>query len=195
MIDKILFFDNWLLLQANSLVGHSFWADKIILYLSVGVVYLAPLVLIGLWFYSRYAKQPALQLLFSALLSWQVFNRIIAKFIWYRERPFINAKIEIKELFFHRPDHSFPSDHMTFFTALTVASFLAGYRKLGWFFLTTGFVVGVSRVVIGVHYPLDIVGGIVTGVLGALIIYWLRAPLKRWVYEPLIKFARKVHLA
>ncbi|MBP6930428.1 phosphatase PAP2 family protein [Patescibacteria group bacterium] len=195
MIDKILFFDDWLLIQANSLVGHSLWVDKIILYLSVGLVYVAPLILLGLWFYSRYAKQPTLQILFSAILPWQVFNRIIAKFVWYRERPFVNDNIEVKELFFHRPDHSFPSDHMTFFAALTVASFLAGYPKLGWFFLVTGLIVGTSRVIIGVHYPLDIIGGVIIGTFGAFVIYWLRAPLTKFVYEPLIKIARKIRLA
>lgn len=195
MVSTVFYWDTWLLGKANALVGHLLWLDKTIAYLGVGMVYVVPIILLGLWFYSRYAKQPTLQIILSILLPWQVFNRIFAHFIWFRERPFANSALSVNEVLFHRPDYSFPSDHMTFFAALTAATWLAGYKKLGWVFCIMGIVVGVSRVIVGVHYPLDIIGGIVMGTLGAYIIYWLKGPLTKIFYDPVIKLARKLHLA
>lgn len=69
----------------------------------------------------------------------------------------------------HVADYSFPSDHMTF--ACTVAfGFIFGRAyKLGLWLLVLAFVIGLSRVFMGIHYPLDIAGGLVLGFLSALI--------------------------
>ena len=59
-------------------------------------------------------------------------------------------------------DHSFPSGHAaTSFAAATILT--AARPRYGplWFLLA--FAVGFSRVYVGVHYPLDIVGGAVLG--------------------------------
>lgn len=181
--------------KANSLVGNYAWLDKIFAYLGMGLVYLVPVILIGMWFYSRYAKQPTLQILLSGILPWFVFNKLFQYFIWYRPRPYTAADITIQEVLFHRPDYSFPSDHATLLAAVTVAAFLAGYKKVGWWFLSITILVGIMRVITGVHYPLDIIAGVVSGTLGAYIVYWLRGPLTKYVYNPIINLAKKIHLA
>ncbi len=161
----------------------------------MGLIYLVPVILIGMWFYSRYAKQPTLQILLSGILPWFVFNKLFQYFIWYRPRPYTAADITIQEVFFHRPDYSFPSDHATLLAAVTVAAFLAGYKKVGWWFLSITVIVGIMRVITGVHYPLDIAAGIISGTLGAYVVYWLRGPLTKYVYNPIINLAKKIHLA
>src|SRR3990170_3696626 len=64
---------------------------------------------------------------------------------------------------------SFPSGHATFFFALAVIMLHVDKR---WFkyFLTGAIVVGIARVFVGVHYPLDILGGALVGWLGAYLV-------------------------
>ncbi|HGY56109.1 MAG TPA: phosphatase PAP2 family protein [Caldithrix abyssi] len=65
---------------------------------------------------------------------------------------------------------SFPSGHTT--TVFTVAFVLILYIRrnaLRIFYFTTALVIGLSRIVVGVHWPLDILGGILTAVLSALV--------------------------
>jgi membrane-associated phospholipid phosphatase len=64
---------------------------------------------------------------------------------------------------------SFPSGHTT--TAIALA-FVVGFLwpRLFPVFFVIGMVVGVSRVPVGMHYPTDVFGGIVVGMLGAYVV-------------------------
>lgn len=64
---------------------------------------------------------------------------------------------------------SFPSSHAA--NNFAVAFFLSHYyRKYAWAFLTFATIIGFSRISVGVHYPSDILGGMVLGGLCAGII-------------------------
>ena len=64
-------------------------------------------------------------------------------------------------------DPSFPSGHSaTSFAAAAVLTSFAPRAAPLWFLLALA--IGFSRVYVGVHYPLDIVGGAVLGVLVAI---------------------------
>jgi undecaprenyl-diphosphatase len=66
-------------------------------------------------------------------------------------------------------DHSFPSGHAaTSFAAATVLTAFAPRLAPAWFVLALA--IGFSRVYVGVHYPLDIVGGAALGVATALLL-------------------------
>ncbi|MDO8515942.1 MAG: phosphatase PAP2 family protein [bacterium] len=58
--------------------------------------------------------------------------------------------------------NSFPSGHMTFLFAMLVAVYVID-RRAGIFFGLGAFVVGFARIASGVHWPLDIAGGIIIG--------------------------------
>jgi undecaprenyl-diphosphatase len=63
-------------------------------------------------------------------------------------------------------DHSFPSGHAaTSFAAATILSF--AFPRWAPAFLVLAAAVAYSRVYVGVHYPLDVLGGAVLGVLVA----------------------------
>lgn len=71
--------------------------------------------------------------------------------------------------------HSFPSGHAaTAFAAATVLSTCA--PRLAPAFYVLAAAIAYSRLYVGVHFPLDIVGGIVIGVVTALL---LRAAVQR----------------
>lgn len=75
---------------------------------------------------------------------------------------------------------SFPSGHTT--TAVALA-FIVGFLwpRLFRLFFVLGAVVGLSRVPVGMHYPSDVFGGLVVGMLGAYLIRNLFAR-RRWLF-------------
>ena len=63
---------------------------------------------------------------------------------------------------------SFPSRHATI---MAVIAFALTFLKSKWasLFLVLMIVVGFSRIYVGVHYPLDILGGFITGIISLVI--------------------------
>ena len=70
---------------------------------------------------------------------------------------------------FYPTDFSFPSGHSTLFMAIAVAIFLC-HKKVGCWFVLFAFLIGVARIMAGVHFPVDILGGFL---FGAIISYIL----------------------
>ena len=79
----------------------------------------------------------------------------------------------------HAPhDNSFPSGHATAsFACATMLSFYAPRAAPAFFLLAAA--IAWSRVYVGVHYPLDVLGGAVLGVLIAIALRWLSEALRR----------------
>ena len=65
---------------------------------------------------------------------------------------------------------SFPSGHATFFFAMATAIYLYN-KKWGIFFFAATVLMTVSRVVSGIHYPFDIIGGAVIGIAVAYLTF------------------------
>ena len=77
-------------------------------------------------------------------------------------------------------DDSFPSGHtslnFTIFTALT-ALLLKEKKKWAWLLMIIPFVVGFTRIIRCVHYPSDVVGGMIFGIAAGLIGYLVATKL------------------
>jgi undecaprenyl-diphosphatase len=77
---------------------------------------------------------------------------------------------------------SFPSSHAV--NNFAVATLLSiHYRRWAWAFMLWAFLVSLSRVAIGVHYPSDIVGGAAIGAALALALVWLWRMLEYRLFE------------
>ena len=80
--------------------------------------------------------------------------------------------------------YSFPSGHSS--SAVSLYGSLASHEKKNRLLLTLAFVlpllVGISRVVVGAHYPTDVLCGWALGLLVVLLVPWLRRRLPRRVF-------------
>ncbi|HPV70382.1 MAG TPA: phosphatase PAP2 family protein [Candidatus Magasanikbacteria bacterium] len=93
-------------------------------------------------------------------------------FIYGRARPFVGfngLNQLIATSFSHK---SFPSSHSTLAFALAF-SVLFFNRPLGILMLILAILVAWGRVFVGVHYPMDILGGAILGGLVSLVVYRL----------------------
>lgn len=88
-----------------------------------------------------------------------------------RPRPFARYP-DTKVLVPRAHDGSFPSGHAaTSFAAATILSF--AFPRAAPAFLLLAAAVAYSRVYVGVHYPLDVIGGAALGVLVAWGVWWV----------------------
>lgn len=99
----------------------------------------------------------------TAILAW-VFAKGIKMALAY-PRPFVLFK-DINPLFIES-GYSFPSGHATFFMALAVSIFFF-HKKAGSVFIFFALLIGIARIISGIHFPVDILGGFL---LGSLIAY------------------------
>jgi len=77
--------------------------------------------------------------------------------------------------------YSFPSSHVTVISALSVVIWKINH-KLGYLFFIFTILVMFSRIIIGVHYPVDVVGGLIFGVLTGIFILWFYKVTKRFAF-------------
>jgi undecaprenyl-diphosphatase len=77
-------------------------------------------------------------------------------------------------------DFSFPSDHATAGFAIAVALLLR-HRNAGLLALGMAVIMSLARVVVGTHYPSDVLAGAAVGTAAALVFWhpWVREPLHR----------------
>jgi undecaprenyl-diphosphatase len=99
--------------------------------------------------------------------------------VWDRPRPY-EGHLETHVFVATSSDPSFPSDHATVAFAIAV-SILLRNKRLGLITIAMAMVVALSRVVVGVHYPSDVVAGAGLGTLAALLLWSppIRDPLRR----------------
>jgi undecaprenyl-diphosphatase len=105
---------------------------------------------------------------FSLLFLSVVFSWITASFIKNTlrfSRPYLELNIVP---LFEETGFSFPSEHMAIFTAIAISMFLID-KRAGYIFSLIAILIGLSRIVIGVHYPVDILGGAIVGIVISLI--------------------------
>jgi len=179
--------------------GRWHFFDILIVIFAQYLVYAVPLLLLIFWFWPTYndirkkdEQKNIASALVAAIFSWLAICQSLIH-IFKRTRPDL-ALLNHKELFFHRPTYSFPSDHASMLFGLTFYFYFSGEHKKGHLFLVLAIIISVFRVFAGVHFPLDILAGVVVGFIGALIIKMLDKYLKGF-WEIIIVFLKKHKLA
>ena len=158
-MDHFLFFLIFGLSSKNLFLDYlMFFGAEYIIYLTLALIFLAALR-------GGLVEKKSLILFLFSLPVLILVIKIIHLFI-FKERPY--AAEDIIPLITQQADASFPSRHATIMAA--VASSYAIFKSR-WYllFLVLATWVGFSRIYIGVHYPLDILGGFIVGFISVLI--------------------------
>ena len=82
--------------------------------------------------------------------------------LFYDPRPFVSSGVV--PYFKHVADNGFPSDHTSLAAVLAVTMFFVS-RKLGIALFVGAIVIGSARVIAHVHSPIDIIGGLMIGII------------------------------
>lgn len=102
----------------------------------------------------------------SVILARGIIVEII-RFFYDRPRPF--EALGIEPLILNNGAPSSPSGHAAFFFALALAVFFTN-KKWGYWFFAGALLIGIARIFIGIHWPLDILAGAAVGLISAFLI-------------------------
>lgn len=170
MLSLIQNFDNAILLYIKNNI-HGYLMDKVMVLTTSlgngGLIWIIIAVLLTL--NKKYRKIGFMAL--GALILSTILGEGIIKHIVQRIRP--SADIPVINLLISKPlSYSFPSGHAT--SAFAVVGVLTKYFKkyaLGFWILAS--LIAFSRLYLYVHYPTDVLGGIILGLLCSNVIIYV----------------------
>jgi len=205
-------FDRGLILALNQFAQRSRVFDQVVVQLSTSELLKGGVVLGVFWWIwflprpdSRAVRVRLLATLAGGALA-ALMSRVLADSLPFRARPLHEPQLPFRLPLTEWPDalhnfSSFPSDHASLFSALSVGMLYvsppAGLFLLVWTF----FVVLLPRLYLGLHYPTDLIAGVVLGTLIACLLQIrsvrerLAAPLLGWLDRHPGSFYAAMYLA
>jgi undecaprenyl-diphosphatase len=161
MIDLLIFekinkfAGKWRLLDALGI----FFAEYL------GYILILILILFLIKDYKKYWKM-VLESFSAAILARLGFAEII-RFFWHRSRPFVEHQVSL--ILKHDTSPSFPSGHASFYFAISTIVYSYN-KKVGLIFFLASFLISISRVFCGIHWPSDVLGGALIGIFSGWLI-------------------------
>lgn len=155
----------------NNIAGIYPIMDRLVVYTTRYLIYLLPfLAALCFYFIFKTNRERFFELVkagFSAVLAFAI-NFLIGA-LYFRTRP-IYTLSDVHQLM-TKPitDKSFPSDHTAVSFAIAFFVFLVS-RKWGSAMLVLAFLIGISRIYVGVHFPSDVFVGALVGIVSAILV-------------------------
>lgn len=131
--------------------------------------------------------------LFFAVLIGLLITNILLKPMVMRARPYVTM---INDKFYdwylaagaiNESRRSFPSGHSTFAFAMGTVLFLNFKKKISWIFIVLAFIIAMSRLYLMVHYPTDVIVGILIGIFAGSIGYFISKMIIKQLSKTKIK--------
>ena len=175
-LDSVVAYDLNLSLAINRYAGKWDMLDLIISIFASDYFFpvIFALFLVGIWFNGSEQKERVVNqhiVIFSiislAFVNWIVF--VINAYL-FRPRPFENEQISL--IFYEATDSSFPSNALAVLFAISITTLITN-RRYGISLMILSIVYGISRIYVGVHYPLDILSALILGVIEAGIVCYI----------------------
>lgn len=158
----------------NGLAGHNTYFDHIMVFFAKDALEINAVLFLIAWFALPKTDMKHRHALVMAGLSGilaLVINVVIAH-VWFRPRPFtVFHKGTYTELVAHSSDASFPSDHVSGSFGFAAASWGRASRWVSVSFTTIAVIVMFARVYVGVHYPTDVLAGVLVGIFSAQVMW------------------------
>ena len=185
--------NNTLFLLINATPASSAWEISLATFLAKDLILIVPLLAAAMWLWGERQQvnaqrhlvvKVALAIAVSLTISWTM------GLLYPHERPFA-ANIGYNFLH-HAADNSFPSDHGTVIFTFALA-FLFWHRLWsGLVLMAVGIAIAWSRVYLGVHWPMDMLGGFLCGLVGCMVAQLLWLFIGATVYPRLQQIHRLV---
>ena len=156
----------------NNLTSKSVLLDSIFIFFASYLQYFLGAIFFSFLFFSGYKNKEKIKI-FAVTAGSIIVSRLfiveLIRFFYHRPRPFVLYSLN---QLIPETGYSFPSGHATVFFAASAAIFCYN-KKLGIIFFVASILMNVSRVIAGVHYLSDIIGGMILGSVVALSIFHL----------------------
>ncbi|MEA3344373.1 MAG: phosphatase PAP2 family protein [Patescibacteria group bacterium] len=155
------------------------WLDNVFVFFAEYFQYIVIAFLFVFLFikFQKYWEMVVLTII-SAMFSRFIVVEII-RWFWQRSRPFVDNNVNL--LITHN-QASFPSGHASFFFAIATIVYLYN-KRIGILFIASAFLISLSRVFCGIHWPSDILAGAVVGIFSGLLINKIWKILKNRFFQ------------
>ncbi len=157
--------DTDILFFLNGFVGKYGLSEGVIIFLAEKLVYFLLGAFLIYLFFSKADSFKNKIYIFLIPLASSIIARLgateIIRFFYHRPRPFFVQDIAP---LIEKNSYSFPSGHAAFIFAFAAAVFMHN-RKWGAIFFAGGIITGIARIIAGIHYPSDILGGAAIGLI------------------------------
>ena len=165
-----------LFMWLHSFAGHSIVGDSVIIFFAVYLpVVICAIALVSILTSAR-ERSEKISVIVNALaavaLARILFTEIL-RYIVNEARPFTLANTHS---LFATTGSSFPSAHAAVLFAIGTVLY-AFNKRAGLLFCTASALVCIARVVAGVHYPIDILSGMLVGILAARLFLMYGSPI------------------
>lgn len=160
----------------NDLAGHNFWVDRFMIFAADKMGYLMILGVLFLAWKSSNKFKTLLLTIGSAILARVIFVELI-RYFFYNPRPYLVLE-KVNILMNHQTSSSFPSGHTTFYFAIAMGVYFCN-KKAGIVYLILAGFLGLARIFVSVHWPLDILAGAGFGIATAVLINFLKQKMSR----------------
>ncbi|MBS4211307.1 MULTISPECIES: phosphatase PAP2 family protein [Neobacillus] len=162
----------------NKLAGRYRFLDMIMIIISKKARYVYVLLLVILWFRNKNYKK--LTLLTGVSVGVTYIFTFIINIINYKPRPFLNHEVNVLPPVPSKKDSSFLSRHtiLAFAAANSVLLYHRLFGKIMWYL---GIFIGISRIWMGHHYPIEIIRSALFGSITSFIVHISK---KHW--DPII---------
>lgn len=157
----------------SGLAGKSAILDTIGIFFAKYLAYLMGLAFLFILLAQKDWRRRLHLCLFSAvslIVSYGIIEHAI-NYFFPTARPFV--ELNFTPLVMRAADASFPSAHATIFFTMATLLFFWISRKWGVWFFAGALLIGVGRIFVGLHYPIDILGGALIGIVTPFLVAYV----------------------